>query len=67
MSTEKSIRQMPQISIAETIANTIEGEIISGNFSPGERLANAKSALAFESVRFRFEKRYKYSRHAAWS
>jgi len=36
MSTEKSIRQMPQILIAETIANTIEGEIISGNFSPGE-------------------------------
>ncbi len=38
---------MPQISIAETIANTIEGEIISGNFSPGERLVERQIGSRF--------------------
>jgi len=38
MSTAKSIRQMPLVSMAVKIANTIEGEIISGKYTPGERL-----------------------------
>ncbi len=38
---------MPQISIAETIANTIEGEIISGKFIPGERLVERQLGSRF--------------------
>jgi DNA-binding GntR family transcriptional regulator len=47
MSAAKSIRQMPQISIAERIANTIEGEIISGKYAPGERLVERQIASRF--------------------
>ena len=41
------MRLMPQISIAESIANTIEGEIISGTYSPGERLVERQIGLRF--------------------
>ena len=47
MSAPKSIRRMPQVSIAETIANTIEGEIISGKRTPGERLVERQIAAHF--------------------
>lgn len=38
---------MPQVSMAETIANTIEGEIISGKRTPGERLVEREIATHF--------------------
>lgn len=47
MSTAKPVRQMPQVSMAETIANTIEGEIISGKRTPGERLVEREIATRF--------------------
>jgi DNA-binding GntR family transcriptional regulator len=48
MNTAKLIRQMPQVSIAETIANTIEAEIISGKRTPGERLVEREIATHFQ-------------------
>ena len=47
VSAAQSIRQMPQISMAERIANTIEGEIISGKYTPGERLVERRIGLRF--------------------
>lgn len=38
---------MPQVSIAETIANAIEGQIISGKRMPGERLVERQIASHF--------------------
>lgn len=39
---------MPQISIAETIANAIQGQIISGTFIPGERLVEREIGSRFK-------------------
>lgn len=47
MSAVKSIRQMPPVSIAETIANTLEGEIISGKHKPGHRLVERQIGAHF--------------------
>jgi len=47
MSAAKSLRQMPLVSIAEKIANTIEGEIISGKYTPGERLVERQMSDRF--------------------
>lgn len=47
MSVAKSLRQMPLVSIAEKIANTIEGEIISGKYTPGERLVERQMSDRF--------------------
>jgi len=38
---------MPLVSIAEKIANTIEGEIISGKYTPGERLVERQMSDRF--------------------
>jgi len=44
----KSISQMPQpVSIAETIANTLEAEVVSGKFAPGERLVERQLGERF--------------------
>ncbi len=47
MSAVKSLRQVPLVSIAEKIANTIEGEIISGKYTPGERLVERQISDRF--------------------
>lgn len=45
----KTLRQMPQpVSIAETIANTLEAEIVSGRFTPGERLVERQLGTRFK-------------------
>lgn len=47
-STGKKLRRMPQpISTAESIARTLEGEIMSGVFSPGQRLVERQIAARF--------------------
>ncbi len=47
MSAAKTIRQMPQVSVAHTIVNTIEGEILSGKRKPGDRLVERQIAASF--------------------
>ena len=47
MGAARPIRQIPRVSIAQTIAETIEGEIICGKRPPGERLVERQIATHF--------------------
>jgi DNA-binding GntR family transcriptional regulator len=49
MNTAKPIREIPQVSTGDKIANTIEGEIISGRRTPGERLVERQIATRFRT------------------